>query len=390
MSDSQHRTLVLSFSHTAADPRVLRQIEWLTMAGSQVSTIGIGSFSSPQCKDHFSINIPPIWLRVVSYLLFRGRIRFLVLISLFNKEIEHFQKRTKTFDLVIFNDIELSPWANLFSSNPKTQLHLDLHEYFLDQGIGTYWKILFSRYSKWLIAQAKNVNWSTISTVAPSIAVLYESYFSRDSIFVILSAPSYSNCEVVPTDEARIKLIHHGVADLDRGIIQLIESVQNLEKRFELHLMLMGTSKVIRKIERVIAVNRLENRVFLHPPVSTNEIVKSINKYDLEIIFFPPKSLNLLHSLPNKYFEAIQARIGVVHGPSINMSLLSKEHGFSIEVPTWDYQDLALTLNRLSSAEIYEKKMRAAESSELYCAEVEARKFLAHLCLEHLETDEIK
>jgi hypothetical protein len=118
--------------------------------------------------------------------------------------------------------------------------------------------------------------------------------------------------------------------------------------------------------------------------------VKSINKYDLEIIFFPPKSLNLLHSLPNKYFEAIQARIGVVHGPSINMSLLSKEHGFSIEVPTWDYQELALTLNRYSSADIYEKKMRAAESSKLYCAEVEARKFLAHLSLAHPETDEIK
>jgi hypothetical protein len=72
------------------------------------------------------------------------------------------------------------------------------------------------------------------------------------------------------------------------------------------------------------------------------------------------------------------------------MSLLSKEHGFSIEVPTWDYQELALTLNRYSSADIYEKKMRAAESSKLYCAEVEARKFLAHLSLAHPETDEIK
>jgi hypothetical protein len=34
--------------------------------------------------------------------------------------------------------------------------------------------------------------------------------------------------------------------------------------------------------------------------------------------------------------------------------------------------------------------MRAAESSKLYCAEVEARKFLAHLSLAHPETDEIK
>ena len=390
MPDSQHQTLVLSFSYTAKDPRVLRQIDWLTKAGSKVSTIGIGPFYSPQCNEHFSIKIPPIWLRVISYLFFRGYSRFFVLVSLFNNQIKHFLKQSQAFDLVIFNDIELSPWANLFSNSPKTHLHLDLHEYFLDQGIGVYWKILFSRYSNWLLTKARSVNWTTISTVAPSIDLLYEKYFDRDGIFTILSAPNYSQCEVTPTDESRIKLIHHGVADLDRGILELIESVKYLEKRFELHLMLMGTSKVIRKIERTIAANRLEHRVFLHPPVSTNEIVKSINKYDLEIIFFPPKSLNLLHSLPNKYFEAIQARIGVVHGPSINMSLLSKEHGFSIEVPTWDYQDLALTLNRFSGAEIYEKKMRASESSKLYCAEVEARKFLAHLRLAHPKNNELK
>lgn len=390
MSPSQHQTLVLSFSNTANDPRVLRQIDWLTKAGSKVSTIGIGPFYSPQCNQHFSLKIPPIWLRVISYLIFRGYFRFFILIGLFNRHIKSFLKQSQGFDLVIFNDIELSPWAKIFLGSPKTQLHLDLHEYFLDQGIGAYWKILFSQYSKWLLANAKSVHWSTISTVAPSIAKLYGNYFDRDSVFTILSAPNYSNCEVMPTDESRIKLIHHGVADLDRGILELIESVRFLEGRFELHLMLMGTSKVIRRIKRTIASNRLEDRVFLHPPVATHEIVQFINKYDLEIIFFPPRSLNLLHSLPNKYFEAIQARIGVVHGPSVNMCLLSENHGFSIAVPTWDFMDLARTLNGFTSAEIFEKKKCTAESSNMYCAEVEARKFLSYLCLMYPQDNEIK
>ena len=388
MPDNQHQTLVLSFSQTDTDPRVLRQINWLTLAGSKVSTIGIGSIPSPQCKEHFPIKIPPIWLRVISYLFFRGRIRFTILLGLFNKEIKHFLRQSKDFDLVVFNDIELAPWVNLISSDQKTHLHLDLHEYFLDQGIGFYWKILFSRYTKWLLSEARRINWKTISTVAPSIALLYENYFSRDDIFTILSAPSQSRCRVTPTCESKIKLIHHGVADLDRGIIQLIESVLYLEERFELHLMLMGNDKIIRKIKRVIASKNLENRVFMHPPVSTDEIVATINNYDLEIIFFPPKTTNLLHSLPNKYFEAIQARIGVVHGPSVNMCLLSKDHGFSIEIPTWNYRDLAVTLNSYTSDEIFQKKNKAAESSELYCAEVEARKFLAQLSVEYPEMNE--
>jgi hypothetical protein len=72
------------------------------------------------------------------------------------------------------------------------------------------------------------------------------------------------------------------------------------------------------------------------------------------------------------------------------MCLLSEDHGFSIVVPTWDFKDLALTLNECSSADIYEKKLCAAESSKMYCAEVEARKFLAHLCPSLSETKGIK
>ena len=94
---------------------------------------------------------------------------------------------------------------------------------------------------------------------------------------------------------------------------------------------------------------------------------------------------------PRKVMAELLGKVtGTSKGMGGSMHIFSKEHGFSIEVPTWDYRDLALTLNRFSSAEIYEKKMRAAESSELYCAEVEARKFLAHLRLAHPKNNELK
>ncbi len=390
MQKKIHQTLVLSYSNTQSDPRVQRQIDWLADAGSQITTVGIGPFFSPNCFRHLPIQIPPIWLRAFSYLCFRGRTRFFVLIKLFNRKIENLLKNSRDFDLIIFNDLELTPWAKLILKNENTHIHLDLHEYFLDQGIGIYWKLLFSRYSKWLLNCTKKTRWSTISTVAPTISKLYEDHFPDTKIFVILSAPEYSNLEVTSTDSAKIKLVHHGVADLDRGLEQLIESVRFFEERFDLYLLLVGSSKSINKIKTIVINNNLQNRVHLEPPVASKEIVLKINTYDLEIIFFPPRSLNLLHSLPNKYFEAVQARIGVVHGPSVNMSLLSKGHGFAVEVPSWDYQELAAILNGLSTAEIQKMKQNASESAKLFNAENEAKKFLLGINYANSRTMNIK
>jgi hypothetical protein len=373
MPQIPHRSLVLSYSHTATDPRVIRQIGWLEQAGSKVTTVGFGDYPSSENQNHIQLKKPPLILRIASYLASRGPLRYAVLIRIPNRETFEFIKGRSNFDLIVFNDLEFAPLAKHISGDSKTHLHLDLHEYFFDQGVGFTWKILFSRYTQWLVVNAQKTAWNSISTVADSIAEMYEHTFASPKITVILSASKYENLKPKELSDEKIRLIHHGVADMHRGITELVQSMKYVHSRFELHLMLIGDTA---KLKKLVSAEGLTKRVFFHQPVDTSEIARKINQFDIEIIFFPPRTKNLLHSLPNKYFEAIQGRLGIVHGPSINMMALSSKYKYSSVVPSWRYEDLVQTLNNLGDKSIEEMKRSADSASQFFCAENEYSKFI--------------
>jgi len=374
MPQTSHSSLVLSYSNTATDPRVMRQIGWLKQAGSKVTSIGFGAFSISDNQKHIQLNKPPLFLRLFSYLVSRGKIRFAILIRFSNPEVVKLIKEYHKFDLIIFNDLEFAPLAKYVSKDSKTHLHLDLHEYFLDQGLGFAWKILFSKYTLWLLKTAQKTIWNTISTVADSIAEMYTETFSSPVIKVISSASKFENLEMTQLSDGKVRLIHHGVADTHRGINELIKSMKFVHPRFELHLMLIGNTK---KIKSLVTSENLHHRIFFHKPVDTSNIAKYINRFDIEVIFFPPRTKNLLHSLPNKYFEAIQGRLGIIHGPSLNMVALSSKFEFAAVVPSWQYEDLVQTINTLENESIEAMKNSSNSASRFYCAENESSKFLS-------------
>ncbi len=124
------------------------------------------------------------------------------------------------------------------------------------------------------------------------------------------------------------------------------------------------------------AATDLGDRVRIVPPVAMTEISNTINEYDVEIMFYPPTGPNVEFALPNKFFEAIQGRLGVVVGESPMMAELVREYGLGPVVQGWTGADLARTLSELTSDDVAAFKRAAHSAAGALNAEHEGRVFL--------------
>jgi glycosyltransferase involved in cell wall biosynthesis len=212
--------------------------------------------------------------------------------------------------------------------------------------------------------------------VADGIANLYQDLAGFTDMKITQSAPSFSGLTPILYEDDQIRLVYHGNADLARGLEALVSNVKNLHSRLELHLMLVGNARSIKKLKKIVAKENLGRRVYFIQPVAVHEIPKAINVYDLEIIFFPPLTKNLLYALPNKFFEAIQGAIGVVIGNSPSMRTIVDAEQIGLVVDGWKPSDLTTALNALDRATVNQYKRNAADAASRLNSDVEGKLFL--------------
>ena len=372
----------MSYSIIHSDPRVRRQVEWLSSDGWAVDTVGWGDGITGEKIRHFNVKMRPLLIRVPLYAILRGSARYKFLVE---SQLPDLSKLGNDFyHLVIANDLDFLPWCTdvIYGSslsNDKTKWHLDLHEYFGDQGHGNLWKLLFRKYHQWLFTYTKSNLWTTRSTVAEGIADLYSKLADFKDMKIVRNAPRYSGLLPTLTQEDKIRLVYHGVADLGRGLEGLVRSIKYLDDRFELHLFLVGGNRAIKKLKKIVQTDSVERKVSFHEPVNIQDIPRAINPYDLEVIFYPPLTENLRHALPNKFFEAIQAGIGVVIGDSPNMRAIVDSEKLGLVVDGWAWTDLVTALNGLDRALVNEFKSNASIASKKLTSEYERENFLSEI-----------
>jgi glycosyltransferase involved in cell wall biosynthesis len=372
----------MSYSTVHTDPRVRRQVEWLLSDGWAVDTVGWGDGIAGESIRHFRVRMRPLLVRVPLYATLNGLARYKILVESQLPDLS--ELGDDCYDLVVANDLDFLPWCtdvifNSSLSSAKTKWHLDLHEYFGDQGHGKLWKLLFRKYHQWLFTFTKSDLWTTRSTVAEGIAELYCKLADFKDMKIVRNAPRYSGLLPILSQEEKIKLVYHGVADLGRGLEGLVRSVKQLDNRFELHLFLVGDNRTIQKLRKIVLTDSVKGRVSFHLPVSVEDIPKAINPFDLEVIFYPPLTENLRHALPNKFFEAVQGSIGVVIGDSPNMRSIVETDKFGLVVDGWKFSDLVAALNGLDRTTVNEMKINASNASRKLSSEYERQNFLAEI-----------
>ena len=274
------------------------------------------------------------------------------------------------YDLIISHDLVLLPF--LFKvKGPKTRVMLDAREYYPrnydDQWL---WRTIKKPVNDSL-CRVYLPRCDKVITVSDGLADQYNRVYGIDAE-VVLSLPA--RWDLQPQQPARdhIRIIHHGVAGRSRKTEVMLEMMDHVDERFTLDLMMVVRDKKYWQQLRSLAEKRPNVRII--PSVPMQEIVPVTNQYDIGLFLVPPTNFNLAHTLPNKLFEFIQARLAVAIGPNVDMSQVVRKYSCGIVAKNFDPRSLAAELNRLDMETLVHFKQQSHEAAKVLNAETTGRR----------------
>jgi len=172
---------------------------------------------------------------------------------------------------------------------------------------------------------------------------------------VFFGLPAYISLTPLKT-RPKICLIYHGIATPARELERIVIAMDYVKAGICLDLMLAGESKYTEKIK---SLAKPRTNVRITDPVPYEDIVNKLHNYDAGVVFFPPSTFNLNHCMPNKLFEIIQARIGVIASPLADISKFIRQHKIGLIANSFDAKDLADLINKLTPTQLDEFKRQS-------------------------------
>lgn len=337
------KILIISFSIIHNDPRVMRQVKLLE-SSCQLTVAGYGR--KPAAAIGFVEIVRPT-SSLGNKLVWASKLLLGAYESYYWNlpQVVHALKRLsgEKFDLILANDVSALPLALVMAGD--TPVLLDAHEYspreFDDKWL---WKLLFGRYNHSLCRRYLAQTAGMI-TVCQGITDEYARQYGVHPK-VVHNAPLDQKLAPSPVDNDRVRLIHHGAAIRSRHLEEMIEMMQHLDHRFSLDLMLMNSDQAYLAELRQRAAG--DARIRFIPPVPMPDICQHLNTYDLGVYILPPVNFNHEHALPNKFFEFVQARLGVAIGPSPEMAILVRQYHCGIIADSFAPAALAAALSGLT------------------------------------------
>lgn len=369
------RILILALSDLENDPRVYRQINYLKQ-NYYVSTVGweparIEGVPFYELKPPSRSRLTRL-KRAFQYKLGQYEKLYWSLYP-FQPLLETLSR--ETFDLVLANDIDSLPFALKIadSAKGKPKVLLDLHEYaprqFEDRFV---WRFVFRGFNRYL-CRSYLKRCDKIITVSSALA---DEYFREYGIKpdVITSAAQYFALEPTPVDKERIRIISHGVANPNRRLETMIQTMDHLDHHFHMDMMLLPTYP--RYYKRLQSMAAKRSNVDIIPPVPMEKIVPATHGYDLSQIVFRPYTINFKYGLFNKFFESIQARLAIISGPTPTPHAeIIRQYRCGLVTEDFDIETIAAAINQLTPEQIMEYK----ENSHLAAQELNAAKNMERL-----------
>jgi hypothetical protein len=341
------QVLVISYSNLKSDARVKRQIAFLKKMGFQVTA---ACYDSEDAEVKL-IKIEPPNLSLVN----KAKSGALLLLRRYTQayQILYGQRLSlnQPFDLIIANDIEALPLAFQYKGHAK--IVFDAHEYaprHFENKLS--WRIFFQGFNKFFCATfIPQVD--GMMTIGEGIANEYEKHYGVRPV-IITNAPSFYDIQPNPTNPKKIRLVHQGIANPSRKLELMFDMMEHLDERFTLDLMLMTPvhrSNVIY-LEKLKKLANQNPRIQFVAPVSTDKIIPTLNPYDMGIVLIPPINFNYQNTLPNKFFECIQARVALAIGPIPEMKKITEKFELGVVSRDFTAKSLAQKINLLTAESI--------------------------------------
>ncbi|MGB3858468.1 MAG: glycosyltransferase family 1 protein [Ornithinimicrobium sp.] len=353
------RLLIVAFSTLLSDARVLRQVALLS-EDYAVTTIGYGE-APPGVAEH--IRIPD---RIVSW----HKDRLMLIARQYQRVYDTMPVirylrdvlPPVPWDAVLANDVETVPFALTLRTRG---VHADLHEYASRQNEESWrWRWFVAPYQRWTVC-----HWvrraDSVTTVGAELAAEYQREFGIDADLVVNAAP-YADRAPTPV-ASPLRLVHSGLARRNRSLEVMVEAVRATRRDVTLDLYLMPNDPAY--LAELMELARDLPQVRFHDPVSPGELGQRLAQSDLGVFVLPPLTFNYRFTLPNKFFDFVQARLGVIVGPSPEMAGLVEQHGLGVVLGDFSAQSLAMALDGLSGADVQAFKAASHEVAAQLSAE---------------------
>jgi len=380
------RVLVVCLADVSSSPRPNRILNYLL---SRRHVVDLAAYSTSSFEDINNLYIIGRSERSTLYKLMYGSCFFLLsILSYFNiPKIETFHCfysrhlnlvsmieafALYDFDYVLVENLELLP--SVLCIKKRAKVIFDAREYYPKEFENSLvFRYLYQPF-RMLLCNRCLPKVDYVLTVSPGLATAYYKTFGIQS-FVLRNTSYYFPAEPRPTDPCLYRMVHHGIANSDRSIADMIRIVKVLDDRFTLDLYLTGKMSSISELAHLASDC---DRIRVLPPVSYENIIPMLCDYDIGFYYLKPNGFNVTHSLPNKLFEFIQARLAVAIGPSPDMAsvVVSSKVGFVSK--SFAFKDVVYMLSSLTVEEIDKAKLAAHKASRHLCFEKESSK-LANL-----------
>ena len=276
----------------------------------------------------------------------------------------------ESFDIILCHDLMLLPMAYAVRELPhnrgRAKIVMDLREYYPRQVESSLrWK-LSTGILYHLLCDCYLRHADALLTVSPGLVDEYKRAYGVTCRLL----PSYSpfhDLQPSTIAEAPIRCIHHGGAQPNRKLEGMIEAIRMLNGRFTLDFMLtLGDAAYLQQLQDMA---RDVPWVRFLPPVPMPDIVTTIHSYHLGLYLLSPSSFNQRHYWPNKLFEFIQARLGVIVSPVPDMAGLVRERGVGAVTDDFTPESLARLLDSLTPETIRRFKEHSHIAAKELCWE---------------------
>ena len=346
--------LLVSYSRLVSDARILKQIN-LFKDDYELTTCGYGPAPTGAAAHYQIPDEAAYWRRnrVETILRLYTRAYWSSPASAWCRE----NLSRGGFDVCFADDIDtagLALWLR-----PRLGVHCDLHEYAPREKEDVWrWRVFVKPYMSWQVRHFVT-RVDSVTSTATKFCEEYQRNFGVDAKLVVNASP-YADLNPTPLPEPGqpLRLVHAGAGREDRYLETMIDSVAALPGRYTLDMYLTANNAAYVAQLGEYAARTPNVRVL--PGVPYHELIPTLNRYDLGIHNLPPVNFNNRYALPNKFFDFVQARLGMVVGPSPEMvSRLDKYH-LGRAATDFTAEALRVALEQTTREEVAQWKQNAA------------------------------
>lgn len=259
----------------------------------------------------------------------------------------------RRFDLVVANEARVLALATEVAGD--SPLWADMHEWAPEERTHILsWRLLVAPFMTYLCAQYLP-SASLVTTVGGAIADLYLDRFGVTTE-VMRNAGPHVPLTPKPSDGEAVRLVHSGAAIHGRHLELMIDAMALLDERFTLDLYLVSGGDggaYLRQLRERAGDNP---RIVFRDPVAPGDLPSTLNEYDVGVFWIPPTHTNARLTLPNKFFDYVQARLVVAVGPSAEMEPLIKHYGLGVISAGFTAEECADSIRTLDVEEINRMK----------------------------------